>query len=398
METSIENPFSISSCDKDTAARSGILFTNHGQVHTPAFLPVGSQGSVKALTPQDLEDIGISIILSNTYHLYLRPGIDVIQKMGGLHKYMGWGKPILTDSGGYQIFSLSPLCKITDEGAMFRSHIDGSEHFITPEAAVDYQQRLGVDIIMTLDECVSYDSPEKKVKQALIRTGEWALRCKKKHTDISKWLFAIVQGGIYADLRRESALSLIDMDFPGYAIGGLSLGEIKESTWSMTELTCRLLPVDKPRYLMGVGSPEDILEGVSLGVDIFDSALPTRVARNGALYTSYGRKNILKKDHVLKDEPFDIECDCFTCRNFSAGYLHHLFKAGELLALRLATIHNLRFMSCLMNDIRRSIEEGTFLKFKRHFIEQYKTTDEVARISQKQKWLLTRQVTGEIEK
>jgi len=354
---------------------------------TPVFAPVASQGSVKTLTPEELKQIEISLVLSNVYHLYLRPGIDTIEKLGGLHKYMGWNAPILTDSGGYQVFSLSPLCKIHDEGVIFRSHIDGSEHFFSPEIVIQNQERLGVDIMMVLDECTAHDINETKSRAAMERTTKWALRCKKAQKDSNKLLFAIIQGGLFPELRKESTDALIEADFPGYAIGGLSIGEMKESTWEITELVTGLLPDNKPRYLMGVGSPEDILEGVSLGIDIFDSALPTRVARNGGLFTSHGRINILKSANKLKDVPIDENCDCYTCRNFSTAYLHHLFKAGELLALRLATIHNLRFTMRMMKDIRKSIENNTFDKFKNRFIDMYKTTDEQVRVSQKSKWI-----------
>jgi len=378
-------------------ARTGKLDTAHGILDTPVFAPVASQGSVKTLTPEELKQIEISLVLSNVYHLYLRPGIDTIEKLDGLHKYMGWNAPILTDSGGYQVFSLSPLCKIQDEGVVFRSHIDGSEHFLSPEISIQNQERLGVDIMMVLDECTAHDSNESKSRAAMERTTKWALRCKKAQKDSNKLLFAIIQGGLFPELRKESTGALIEADFPGYAIGGLSIGEMKESTWEITELVTGLLPDNKPRYLMGVGSPEDILEGVSLGIDIFDSALPTRVARNGGLFTSHGRINILKSANRLKDVPIDENCDCYTCRNFSTAYMHHLFKAGELLALRLATIHNLRFTVRMMNDIRKSIENNTFSKFKNQFIDMYKTTDEQARVSQKSKWINAKRNTVDQE-
>jgi queuine tRNA-ribosyltransferase len=329
------------------------------------------------------------MILGNTYHLYLRPGVEVIEKLGGLSKFMGWNGPILTDSGGYQIFSLSSLRKITDEGVIFRSHIDGKEHFFSPENVIEYQEKLGVDIIMPLDECVANDQDVSKISSAMSRTHKWAERSKKQHKRQDQKLFAIVQGGVTPELRKESADYLTSLDFPGYAIGGLSLGESKETTWSIVEATLECLPANRPRYLMGVGSPEDLVEGISLGIDIFDCALPTRVARNGALFTSEGRQNIYKAKFVEMDEPIDINCDCYTCRNFSAAYLHHLFKSGELLALRLATIHNLRFIIRLIDYIRRSIDSGKFDVFRKEFLDRYKATDEEARIYQKKKWLTT---------
>jgi queuine tRNA-ribosyltransferase len=367
----------------------GELTTAHGIVSTPVFLPVGSQGTVKTLTPEELKDIGISMILSNTYHLYLRPGIDIVKNFGGLHDYMAWRGPILTDSGGYQIFSLAPLCKINDDGVIFRSHIDGSEHKFTPESVVGFQEKLGVDIIMALDECTAIDKEIAKVQEAMIRTHRWAERCLNAHQNDKQLLFAIVQGGVFPELRRQSATILTDMNFPGYAIGGLSLGESKEVTWHLVSLTVEVLPQTKPRYLMGVGSPEDILEGIDRGIDIFDSALPTRVARNGALFTIDGRKNIDKAIYKTQRGPFDENCDCYTCRNFSSAYLHHLFKCEELLAYRLATIHNLRFITRLIQNIKEAIKENTFSDFRKEFLSKYRTTNESIRIAQKQKWVYT---------
>ena len=379
----------LNSCS-NSSARTGELFTHHGIINTPVFSPVASQGSVKTLIPDDLLNMEIEMVLSNTYHLYLRPGIDIISELGGLHKFMNWHKPILTDSGGYQVYSLAPLCKIDENGVTFRSHIDGSKHYFTPEAVIDFQNRLGVDIIMVLDECTSIDQEKPVIKAAMERTGAWAARCKQSHKNDKQLLFAIVQGGKYEDLRKESVDTLLSIEFPGYAIGGLSLGETKEITWSMVELTAKMLPLDKPRYLMGVGSPEDVLNGIAYGIDIFDSALPTRVARNGALFTSSGRKNITKSYYRLKDEPIDASCDCYTCLHFSAAYLNHLFRAGELLAYRLATIHNLRFMTNLVKNARNAINNGNFAGYKREFLSAYGTTDESARVSQKKMWLNNR--------
>jgi len=348
---------------------------------------VASQGTVKALTPEELKEIGVTIVLSNTYHLYLRPGIDVIEKLGGLHRYMGWDGPILTDSGGYQVFSLARMCQVTDDGVTFRSHIDGSEHHLTPELVIEFQQKLGADIIMTLDECPAIDVSMSKMREAVDRTSHWAERCRKHHQSSNQLLFGIVQGGTSPELRQQSAKAITALDFTGYAIGGLSLGETKELTWSMVDETMPFLPQDRPRYLMGVGSPEDIIEGVSRGIDLFDSALPTRVARNGALFTMQGRQNIRKAAYKTKKGPVDTDCDCYTCRTFSAAYLHHLFKCEELLAYRLATIHNLRFITRLMQKIEDAIQQGTFAAFKTDFLSQYQVTDEKVRLAQKQKWL-----------
>jgi len=377
----------ISTCE---SARAGELTTPHGVVPTPVFLPVGSQATVKTLTPEEIKDLGFGMVLANNYHLYLRPGLDVIEKMGGLHKFMGWNGALLTDSGGYQIFSLAPLCRISDDGVTFRSHIDGSEHFMTPELAVQYQEVLGADVIMVLDECPAYgDSPEK-VRRATARTHQWAKRCQQAQKRPDQALYAIVQGGISPELRHQSAEYLTALDFTGYAIGGLSIGEPKEATLAMIEETVVFLPESKPRYLMGVGSPEDIVEGVARGIDVFDCALPTRVARNGALFTSHGRRNIRNAAFSKMDKPVDPDCDCYTCRNFSAAYLSHLFRSGELLGLRLATIHNLRFMSNLIQKIRSAIVDGTFSTFRKDFSAGYQPADEQTRYDQKQKWLRAR--------
>ena len=354
---------------------------------TPAFLPVASQGTVKTLIPEELKDIGVNIILGNTYHLYLRPGMETIEKLGGLHRYMAWDGPILTDSGGYQVFSLARLCRVSDDGVTFRSHIDGSEHRLTPELVIELQQKLGADIIMTLDECPPTNASTTKIREAVDRTSRWAERCRKHHQSSTQLLFGIVQGGIYPELRQQSAKAITALDFPGYAIGGLSLGEPKEMTWSMVAETMPFLPPDRPRYLMGVGSPEDIIEGVGRGIDLFDSALPTRVARNGALFTMQGRINIRKAIYKAKEGPVDADCDCYTCHTFSAAYLSHLFKCEELLAYRLATIHNLQFIARLMQKIENTIQQGNFASFKNDFLSRYQVTDEDVRLAQKQKWL-----------
>ena len=354
---------------------------------TPVFLPVGSQATVKTLTPDDIKDIGFSMVLANTYHLYLRPGIAVIEKMGGLHKFMAWHRAILTDSGGYQIFSLASLGKVSDDGVTFRSHIDGSQHLITPELIIQFQEALGADIIMALDECPAHDAGLEKVQRAVSRTHQWAERCQKAQERRDQALYAIVQGGVFPQLRHQSAEYLVSLGFSGYAIGGLSLGEPKRVTLAMTEVTVALLPQDKPRYLMGVGSPEDLLEGIARGVDMFDSALPTRVARNGAFFTQTGRVNIRNAGYSRIEQPIDPDCDCYTCRTFSAAYLHHLFSCDELLAYRLATIHNLNFISNLMSEARSAILNGTFGSFKDDFLAGYQPTNEQIRLSQKQKWL-----------
>lgn len=375
-------------------ARAGELLTSHGVVATPVFLPVASQGAVKTLTPEEVKGLGIAMVLANTYHLYLRPGIGVIERVGGLHKFMGWEGAILTDSGGYQIFSLARLRQVGDDGVTFRSHIDGSEHHITPELAVQFQESLGADIIMALDECPAYDDGFEKVKRATERTHRWADRCQKTQKRRDQALYAIVQGGVFPELRRQSAEYLTSLDFPGYAIGGLSLGEPKKVTLSMIEETAALLPEGKPRYLMGVGSPEDIVGAVARGCDIFDSALPTRVARNGGLFTWGGRQNIRNAVYGQMEQPIVADCDCYTCRNFSAAYIHHLFNCEELLAYRLATIHNLSFITNLMNKIRSAIIDGTFVAFKDSFLKNYQPTDEQIRLSQKQKWLKSRNLSS----
>ncbi len=368
-------------------ARAGELITPHGAVPTPLFLPVGSQGTIKSLIPEEVKDMGIKMVLANTYHLYLRPGVEVVEKLGGLHKFMAWDGAILTDSGGYQIFSLAPLCKVSEEGVKFRSHIDGSEHFFTPELAIEYQEKLGADIIMVLDVCPPYDDSLEKVRRAMELTHRWAERCQKSHKREGQALYGIVQGGIFPELRQRSAEHLTAMDFDGYAIGGLSIGEPKKVTFEIVEQTAALLPRNKPRYLMGVGSPEDIVDGVARGIDIFDSALPTRVARNGALFTREGRRNIKNAEFRSMDKPLVADCACYTCRTFSTAYLHHLFKGEELLAYRLATIHNLHFISDLMAKVRNAIIDGTLSDFREEFRSRYQPTDEKTRVSQKQKWL-----------
>ncbi len=384
------NAFRLLKTSAESRARAGELLTPHGVVPTPAFLPVASQATVKTLTPEEVKSVGIRMVLANTYHLYLRPGISVIEKMGGLHKFMAWDGAILTDSGGYQIFSLSTLRRLSDEGVVFRSHIDGSEHLVTPELAVQFQEALGSDIAMVLDVCPAYDDSLEKVSEAMSRTHHWAERCQTAHKHSEQALYAIVQGGVFPELRRQSAKFLTSLDFAGYAIGGLSLGEPKKVTMAVAEETVALLPESKPRYLMGVGSPEDLVDGVARGIDIFDCVLPTRVARNGALFTGLGRVNIRNATYSQMEQPIDPGCDCYTCRTFSAAYLHHLFNCQELLACRLATLHNLTFISRLMQRIRSAIEDDTFSSFKDRFLAGYQPTDEQVRLEQKQRWLKRR--------
>jgi len=373
-----------------TLARLGKLELLHGTVPTPVFLPVGTQATVRSLTPDDLYAMDIKIILSNAFHLYLRPGIAVIEKAGGLHKFMNWERPILTDSGGYQVFSLSSFRDVTEDGVHFRSHIDGSEYYITPEMSISMQEVLGADIIMALDVCPESTAKKEYLVNSVDCTSRWAERCLKAKQETGQMLFGIIQGGIYPELRKRSAEQITALDFPGYAIGGLSLGESKEAMWSAVDFTVQYMPVDKPRYLMGVGSPEDIVEGIARGIDIFDCALPTRVARNGALFTREGRKNFKRSFYKDNLSPVEEGCRCYTCTNFSAAYLHHLFKCEELLAYRLGTIHNLYFMNKLVEDIHKAIEAGTYDKFRQEFLDGYRTTDEERRNDQKQRGFETR--------
>ena len=376
--------------DVDGSARTGTLRTAHGPVETPAFMPVATVGSVKSLAPDDLSSLGASILLSNTYHLMLRPGIEVIEELGGLHAFMGWDGPILTDSGGFQTFSLSRLKRVSDDGVLFQSHIDGSEHFLSPESAVEYQERLGVDIAMVLDECPPHDVEGTQLREAMERTHRWAQRCREGHSLQAQHLFAIVQGGVSPDLRQESTAALVPMDFDGYAVGGLSVGEPKSAMYEIVSLMGETLPADKPRYLMGVGSPEDLVECIGRGMDMFDCSLPTRVARNGGILTRRGRLNLLNAAFREAKEPLDPDCDCYTCRSFSAAYLHHLFKAKELLAYRLASVHNLRFIMRLMEEARRAIRNGEFSAFREEFTGSYQAPDEEVRRRQKDKWLEAR--------
>ncbi len=371
-------------------ARAGVIETPHGAVDTPAFMPVATQGSVKGVTPKELRELGAGIVLGNTYHLYLRPGIEVIEEMGGLHEFMGWQGPILTDSGGFQAFSLGAMAKLTDNEVVFRSHIDGSLHKFTPEVAVTYQERLGVDVMMCLDQCVAADGSEEAVREAMERTHRWAAQCREAWKSETQALFGIVQGGVSEEMRQESAEFITGLDFPGYAVGGLAVGETKSEMYETVSLTGELLPVDRPRYLMGVGSPEDLVEGVSRGMDMFDCALPTRVARNGALFTPDGRVNVAVARYRREQGPVQEGCDCVACAGFSMGYISHLFRSKELLGLRLASIHNLRFVQRLMEELRRRILAGDFDEFAEEFLGRYRPTDEAARMAQKRRWMKDR--------
>jgi len=355
--------FEIIQRDPLSKARLGRIVTRHGAITTPAFLPVGTQGTVKSLTPEELVEVGVEGILGNTYHLYLKPGHETIGRLGGLHRFIHWERPILTDSGGYQIFSLAKLRKISEDGVTFQSHIDGSEHFLTPEKVMEIQRTLGSDIAMVLDECVPYPSPHDYVKASTRLTTRWAERCLKARRNDDPALFGIVQGGMYRDLREESARSLTRLDFQGYAIGGLSVGEPKSIKQDVLEWTPRLLPENRPRYLMGVGTPEDILHATMQGIDLFDCVLPTRNARNGMLFTSKGKISIKQARYAEDPRPIDESCLCYSCRHYSRAYLRHLYLANEILSSRLNTIHNIYYYMELLKEIRAAIEEGRLVEF-----------------------------------
>lgn len=379
--------FTLEAVDPETGARAGRLHTPHGEILTPAFMPVGTQATVKSLAPPDLLDLGAQIILSNTYHLFLRPGTATIARLGGLHGFMQWPRPILTDSGGFQVFSLAHLRKLDEDGVTFRSHIDGSEQRLTPEVATRAQEELGADIIMCFDECVEHPTTHERARAAMERTHRWAERCHRAHTRPDQALFGIVQGSTFEDLRRESAAAITTLDFPGYAIGGVSVGESKADCWAITDLVAPLLPAHKPRYLMGVGSPEDLVRGVAGGVDLFDCVLPTRIARNGSILTDAGRVTVTRGSLREQAGPLDPTCDCYTCRTFSAAYVHHLFKAQELLAYRLASIHNLRYMARLSARMRQAILEARYGAWQRDFLDGYRVADEATRAQQREKRL-----------
>jgi queuine tRNA-ribosyltransferase len=369
--------FEVLHVDSNSGARAGMIRTENGCAHTPAFMTVGTQGTVKALSPRELRQAGAEIVLANTYHLYLRPGADLVAEAGGLGKFMSWDGLTLTDSGGFQIFSMTDLTKISRDGVTFRSHLDGSEHFLTPENVVKIQGKIGADIIMVLDECTGYPLSYDKARKSAELTIEWADRSKRAFVDQSRGpkqaIFGIVQGSTYETLRKRCAEALVEIGFDGYAIGGLSVGEPKSSMFDVVRLSTGLLPQDRPRYLMGVGFPEDMVEAVALGVDMFDCVMPTRNARNGSLFTSRGRLVVKNAKYSEDFSPVDPECDCYTCRNFSRAYLRHLFNAGELLAPNLATLHNVTFYQKIMRQMRESILHDRFLEWRKDFHSRLKT-------------------------
>lgn len=357
---------------KRTGARTGLLTTPHGVINTPVFMPVGTQATVKTMAPEELKEMGARIILGNTYHLYMRPGHKLVEKAGGLHRFMNWDRSILTDSGGFQVFSLADLRDISEEGVHFRSHIDGSRHFISPEKAVEIQNSLGSDIMMAFDECPPYPCEYDYAKKSMNITARWAERCLKAHKNTEgQALFGIIQGSVFKDLRRESARQITSLGFPGYAVGGLSVGEPKDIMYEMLEEVVPLMPADKPRYLMGVGSPDSIIEGVIRGIDMFDCVLQTRIARNGTAMTSRGRVVIRNAAYAEDFSPLDPECDCYTCTNYTRAYIRHLLKAGEILGLRLTTFHNLYFTMRLMDKIREAIEGDYLPEFRDEFFAKY---------------------------
>ena len=367
--------FELLKKDPKTKARRGILHTPHGDVQTPVFMPVGTQATVKAMKPEDVSGLGHEgshIILGNTYHLYLRPGHELIKRAGGLHKFMNWNRAILTDSGGFQVFSLGKMRKITEEGVRFQSYIDGSYHMFTPEKSMEVQEALGSDIMMAFDECAPYPSDRKYVEQSLELTTRWLKRCKDYHKNTEQQsLFGIMQGGTYKDLRKRSAEQIVEMDLPGYSIGGLSVGEPKELMYEVMDDCVDWLPANKPRYLMGVGSPDCLFEGVERGIDMFDCVLPTRVARHGMAFTSHGKVNI--KNAMYKEDftPLDHECDCYCCRNYSRAYLRSLYINNEILSSMLLSEHNLHFLVRTMEEIRKSIDEDRFIEYKKEFYDKY---------------------------
>lgn len=359
--------FEILARDPSCRARRGRMTTSHGVIETPVFMPVGTQASVKSVSPDELEEMNARIILANTYHLYLRPGGERIARLGGLHPFMHWPNSILTDSGGFQVFSLAKSNKVEEEGVVFQSHIDGSRHMIRPETAVEIQGQLGSDIIMCFDECTSYPVDYRYAKESMERTVRWAARCKEAHSRSDQALFGIVQGSVFVDLRKACLENLQEIGFDGYAMGSLSVGESKEEMLTVLEQVTPFFPEDKPRYLMGVGTPEDLVEGVRLGVDMFDCVMPTRNARNGMLFTSWGNIQIKNSRYADDPEPIEAGCGCYTCRRFSRAYLRHLYISRELLAYRLNTLHNLHYYLNLMAGIRSAVEEGRFDEWRRNF-------------------------------
>ena len=358
--------------DKNSGARRGVIHTPHGDIQTPIFMPVGTQATVKSMTPEELkDDVKAQIILANTYHLYLRPGSKLVKEAGGLHKFMNWDKPILTDSGGFQVFSLSDLRKITEEGVRFSSHLDGSKHLFTPESVMEIEEDLGADIIMAFDECCPYPSSYEYTKKSMERTTRWAKRCKEAHTTQNQSLFGIIQGGFYKDLRKISTEDLIKLDFPGYAIGGISVGEPKEKFLDILRYTTPLMPENKPRYLMGVGTPDYLIEAALSGIDMCDCVLPTRLARHGTALTSKGKVVVRNANYERDWNKLDEECDCYTCQNYTRAYIRHLVKTNEILGIRLLSIHNLRFLTNLMERVRMEIENDNLLEFRKEFYSKY---------------------------
>ena len=358
--------------DKNSGARRGVVHTPHGDIQTPIFMPVGTQATVKAMSPEELKDeVKAQIILANTYHLYLRPGHELIKEAGGLHKFMNWDRPILTDSGGFQVFSLSGLRKITEEGVTFNSHLDGSKHLFTPEKVMEIEEALGADIIMAFDECCPYPSTYEYTKKSMERTTRWAVRCKQAHKTENQGLFGIIQGGFYKELRKNSVKDLIGLDFPGYAIGGISVGEPKTEFLDILRFTTPLMPENKPRYLMGVGTPDYLIEASLAGIDMCDCVLPTRLARHGTALTSKG-KLVIRNNNFARDwNKLDDECDCYTCKNYTRAYLRHLVKTNEILGMRLLSLHNLRFLTKLMERVRIEIEHDNLLAFREEFYQKY---------------------------
>ena len=363
--------------DKQTGARRGIVHTPHGDIQTPVFMPVGTQATVKSMTPEELKEIGAQIILSNTYHLYLRPGEKIVKEAGGLHKFMNWDKPILTDCGGFQVFSLSDLRTISEDGVEFKSNLDGSKHFFTPEKVMQIEEDLGADIIMSFDECCPYPSTYEYTKNSMERTTRWAKRCKSAHKNTDKQgLFGIIQGGFYKDLRKKSAEDLIALDFPGYAVGGISVGEPKEEFLDILRYVTPLMPKDKPRYLMGVGTPDYLIEAAIAGIDMCDCVLPTRIARNGTAMTWNGKVVVRNATYERDFTPLDPECDCYTCRTYTRSYIRHLIKCNEILGVRLLSIHNLYFLTKLMERVRMEIENDNLASFRDEFYKKYGYTKE----------------------
>ena len=358
---------------KQTGARRGVIHTPHGDIQTPVFMPVGTQATVKSMTPEELKnDVEAQIILANTYHLYLRPGSKLIKEAGDLHRFMNWDRPILTDSGGFQVFSLGALRTISEEGVTFKSHLDGSKHVFTPESVMEIEEDLGADIIMAFDECCPYPSTYEYTKDSMERTTRWAARCKQAHKTTDKQaLFGIIQGGFYEDLRKKSVEDLIKLDLPGYAIGGISVGEPKEEFLKMLKYTTPLMPKDKPRYLMGVGTPDYLIEAAIAGIDMCDCVLPTRLARHGNAMTSNGKVVIRNAEYEKDFTPLDPECDCYTCKNYTRSYIRHLVKTNEILGIRLLSTHNLRFLTKLMERVRIEIENDNLLTFSKEFYKKY---------------------------